>query len=351
MKTVPRTHLAKNYSISLLIKGGWQLAGGHGTVDRPSAIKDMELFVENGVTTFDFADIYTGVEELVGQFLKGMTARYGTGYREKLQLHTKCVPDLDKLNSLTKQDVEKAIDRSLTRLGVEQIDLVQFHWWDFKVKKYLEIAEYLKEIQEKGKIRFLGVTNFDVDHLKELADAGISIVSNQVQYSVIDRRPENKMVEFCQENNINLLCYGTVAGGFLSEKYLDAVAPIGELENRSLVKYSLIIEEYGGWDVFQKLLKVLDSVAKKHNVSIANVGCKYILDKQKVAGIIVGARNSDHMVGNLKMFNLILDSNDCEEINSAMDNLNAVSDDIYSFERITNGQHVKIMKQHLNSKS
>jgi aryl-alcohol dehydrogenase-like predicted oxidoreductase len=122
---IPRATLAPGYSISRLIKGGWQLAGGHGAVDGAAARRDMHAFVEAGITTFDCADIYTGVESLIGDFVR---ERGGAG---GLQIHTKYVPDRSALPGLTPGATARAIDRSLQRLRADTLDLVQLHWWDY----------------------------------------------------------------------------------------------------------------------------------------------------------------------------------------------------------------------------
>ena len=127
-----RFELAPGYSISRLLKGGWQLAGGHGPIDRAQAVADMFAFAEAGLDTFDCADIYTGVEELIGAFLREWRSVHPTRAGE-VQVHTKYVPDLGQLGSLTRLDTARVIDRSLARLGVERLDLVQFHWWDYAV--------------------------------------------------------------------------------------------------------------------------------------------------------------------------------------------------------------------------
>lgn len=336
--------------ISKIIKGSWQLAGGHGIVDRQQAIEDMFSFVEAGITTFDCADIYTGVEELIGQFLVEYRKRYGKKEAEKIKIHTKFVPDLDKLANLSKKEVEKIIDRSLKRLHVDQLDLVQFHHWDFDVSNYVKTAKHLVDLQKKGKIKYIGVTNFDIAHLKELIDNGVPIVSNQVQYSVLDHRPENGMIEFCQKNSIKLLCYGTISGGFLSEKYLGMPEPKEPFENRSLVKYKLIIEEFGGFELFQELLKCLNQIAKKHKVSITNVATRYILQKPQVAGAIIGVRNKDHLEDNLKVFNFKLDQEDLSSIKNIVSKSKGPKGDIYGLERIKVGKHAAIMKYNLNSR-
>ncbi len=338
---IERTKLTENYNISRILKGGWQLAGGHGVIDRQSAIDDMFKFVEAGITTFDFGDIYTGVEELVGEFI----VRYGT---KGVQLHTKYVPDLSDLADVDKSDTTRIIDRSLQRLGVEILDLVQFHWWDYDIPRYVETALHLVELQKVGKIRNIGVTNFDVPRLKELVDAGVPVVSNQVQYSMLDQRPEHGMVEFCQQNDIKLLCYGTVAGGFLSEKYLGLPEPQQPLENRSLIKYKLIIDDFGGWVFFQKLLSVLAKIAKKHCVSITNVATKYVLDKLQVAGVIIGARNANHIQDNLRTFGFELDKEDRVLLANILSKANKLAGDTYTLERDREGKHGRIMKYNLN---
>lgn len=343
-----KTSITENYSISKILKGGWQLSQGHSDSDKSSAISDMFKFVEAGITTFDFGDIYTGVEELVGQFLNQYTDTYGKDHLQDIQLHTKYVPDLSQLSTVTKKDTEEIIDRSLKRLGVDRLDVVQFHWWDYDIPRYVEVANYLKELQEKGKIRYIGVTNFDVPHLKEIIDSGVVITTAQVQYSLLDHRPENGLVDFCQKNNIQLLCYGTVAGGFLSEKYLGADEPTGVLENRSLTKYKLIIDEFGGWELFQELLKTLSKISQKHQVSLTNVAERYILEKPQVAGIIVGARNAEHLTNNLQIDTFKLDQNDFEMIEQVIDQSPGLQGDCYELEREKGGKHAVIMKYNLN---
>ena len=219
---VPRYTLAPGYDISRLIKGGWQLAGGHGQVARDAALADMMAFADAGITTFDCADIYTGVEELIGDFLRAWRARHGPN-APAICVHTKCVPDRDALASLTRTQLEALIDRSRQRLGVETIDLVQFHWWDYDSPRWLEAAHHLDAMRQEGKIRHLGLTNFDTAHVGTMLDAGVALVSHQVQLSLLDRRALGPMTTLCAAQGIGLLCYGALAGGFFHELH-----PTGE---------------------------------------------------------------------------------------------------------------------------
>ena len=182
-----RFELQPGYSISKVIKGGWHLAGGHGQISEERALDDMLHFVRAGITTFDCADIYTGVEELIGKFLKKHADAFKSGDLPTVQVHTKYVPDYNALATLNRTQTEHIIDRSLKRLGVERLDLVQFAWWDYQFPKYVETAVHLSELQKAGKIRYLGITNFDTQRMNELLDAGVTIASNQVQYSIFDQ--------------------------------------------------------------------------------------------------------------------------------------------------------------------
>ncbi len=345
---VNHLELIPGYKISQVIKGGWQLAGGHGQIDPQQAIDDMFAYVKSGITTFDCADIYTGVEELIGEFRRQFGRKFGQISLDQIQIHTKFVPDIDKLETIDEAYVETIIDRSLMRLGVDRLDLVQYHWWDYDVHRYIEVAHYLKAMQEKGKIHNIGVTNFDTPRLKEIVDSGVTIVSSQNQYSVLDQRPEHGLVTFCQKNDIKLLCYGTVAGGFLSERYLGQPEPVEPLENRSLVKYKLIIDDFGGWKLFQELLRALKTVADKYKVSLTSVANRYALDKEQVAAIIVGSRNTKHLANTLRVFDFGLDAEDKILIESVICRSHGPKGDTYSLEREKGGRHASIMKYNLN---
>ena len=145
-------------------------------------------------------------------------------------------------------------------------------------------------LRAAGKLRHLGLTNFDTQRLQIMLERGLPIVSNQVQYSLVDRRPEVAMAPFCQEHGVVLFTYGTLLGGLLSERYLGRAEPgPRELTTVSLRKYKQMIDAWGGWALFQELLQAASQVAERHGVSIANVAVRAILDRPAVAGVIVGA--------------------------------------------------------------
>lgn len=348
MSDVQRTELAPGYEISRVIKGGWHLAGGHGAVDPAQAVREMEDYMEAGITAFDCADIYTGVEDLIGTFRRDAKARGRTDLLDRLKVHTKCVPDLDKLAVLKKADVQATIDRSLKRLDAERLDLVQFHWWDLEVPRHLEVAGWLSDFQREGKIDLLGTTNFSTSSMMELLASGFRPATIQLQYSLIDRRPTRQMVDFCARNGIQLLCYGTVAGGFLSDRWLGKPEPASDFDNRSLTKYKLIIDDMGGWDAFQSLLRTLRGIADRHGVDIASVAMRAMLMEEQVAAVIVGVRHGGHLDKHAKLFDLRLDAADLTAIAAAVAANPVVPGDVYDVERDRNGPHGRIMKYNLN---
>jgi aryl-alcohol dehydrogenase-like predicted oxidoreductase len=342
-----RIQIAKGYSISRIIVGGWQFSKGHGAHGLLGT-DPVELFsrlVELGFTTFDCADIYQGVEEFIG----GVLRKAGrTKVDNGIQVHTKFVPDLDILPTIRKSYVEGIIDRSLTRLGVRELDLLQFHWWDFSVPGYLEVAHWLRELQDAGKIRHLGVTNFDRAHLDELVSAGIPIVSNQVQYSVLDRRPSRDLAGYCQDAGISLLCYGALAGGFLTDRFFNLDSPPDGEDNRSLTKYRLIIDELGGWDTFQSILDALGRVAHGRRTSLPSVALRWVLDQEAVAATITGIDSVDQAFDILKVFEMNLDGADESILKSAMDQAVGPAGPVYGLEREMDGPHGRIMRYNLN---
>lgn len=344
-----RFSLAPGYEISRVVRGGWQLAGGHGAVDRAAAVEDLVATADAGITTFDCADIYTGVEEIIGAFRAEYGRRRGAAALAAIRVHTKCVPDLSVLPTISKAYVEQVIDTSLTRLKIDRLDLVQFHWWDYAAPGWLDAASWLNELRQAGKIERIGGTNFDAAHVEAMVEAGVPVTSVQVQYSLIDDRPARRMSEAAARHGFRLLCYGTVAGGFLSDRWLGVPEPAEPLENRSLTKYKLIIDDAGGWDWFQSLLQALRAVADRHGTDIATVASRAVLDLPHVAGVIVGARNRAHLAANLAIGRLVLDGDDRALLAPVLAARRPIEGDVYALERDRTGRHGAIMKYNLNA--
>jgi len=309
--------LATDLTIHRIINGMWQVAGGHGYIDHELAIEDMLKYHEDGFTSWDLADIYGPAEDFVGQFRRRLSEIKGDKELDKIQALTKWVPNPGRIKySIVKENIQK----SLSRMGLDCLDLLQFHWWDYNNPYYLDALKYLSKLRDENIIKHIGLTNFDTDRLQIILDSGLQIVSNQIQYSIIDRRPEVKMVPFCKAHNVRLLAYGSLCGGLLSERYLGKIQEPSalDLDTLSLKKYKKMIDKWGGWGLFQELLSTLNDIAQKHKVSIANVATRYILQKPAVAGAIIGVRLgiSDHRKSNTQVFNFSLDKSDHDTIDT-----------------------------------
>ena len=259
------TKIGPNFKIFKILNGMWQVSGAHGLINRNEALNSMESFVKNGYITWDLADHYGPAEDFVKAFRDNLINEGKENLLKDVKFLTKWVPSPQKI---TKKIVESAINISRTRMGMDILDMVQFHWWDYDDKNYLKAIEYLDELRTAGIIKTLGLTNFDTAHLEEFINMGIKIVSNQVQYSIIDRRPEILMQEFCEKNNVKLLAYGTLGGGFLSKRYLNVPEPpFNALRTASLYKYKKMIDRWGNW----QLLCRISPCTSNHNLGIFNV--------------------------------------------------------------------------------
>lgn len=313
-----RFQLADDLTICRILNGMWQVSGAHGAIDPARAIDEMFAYHDAGFTTWDLADHYGPAEDLMGEFRRRLAAQRGAERLLATEAFTKWVPHP---GPMTRRVVEDAIQISRARMGVDALDLLQFHWWDYRDRRYLDALRHLADLRRDGKIRRLALTNFDTERLGVIVEDGIPIVSNQVQYSLIDRRPEARMAAFCGEHGVSLLTYGTLLGGFLSEKYLGQPEPRrDQLATASLQKYQQMIDAWGGWALFQELLAVLKPIADKHGVGIANIGVRYVLDRPAVAGVIIGARLgvAQHRADNARAFGLALDADDHARIEDTL---------------------------------
>ena len=345
-----RIELAPGYWISRLIVGGWQLSAGHRTDARGAedAVERLVELADLGFDTFDCADIYTGVEELLGRFLGRW--RTTSGGSRSIRIHTKLVPDLRALPGVDRPYVEGIVDRSLRRLGVEALDLVQFYWWDFEVGDWLEAVRCLADLQRAGKVRHIGATNFTASEIGTMErEVGVKVVSDQVQYSALDHRPEAGLADHCLGTGKRLLCYGALAGGFLTEPWRGVPEPGGMPGNRSLIKYRLIIDEFGGWHAYQSLLDELSVIGKEKGVDPAAVALRYVLDRPAVAAAVVGFSSGDRMRANLRAVEVELTEDDTARIRRHYARAPGPSGEVFGLERDRDGPHGRIMRYDLNA--
>ena len=316
-----KTTLAPGLEISKIITGLWQIADMEKdgeTLDPHQTAPYMRAYFEQDFTTFDMADHYGSSEIIAGTFKQGLSDK------SSVQLFTKWVP---KPAKISREDVRAAVQKALDRMQVTSIDLLQFHAWHYPDPSWLDGLFYLKELKDEGLIRHLGVTNFDAAHLRIALASGIPIVSNQVCHSLIDTRASQHMAAVCQKYNVKLLAFGTLAGGFLTERWLGQPEPsYDQLTTWSQMKYKRFIDAAGGWAPYQNLLQTVKYIAEKHNVSVANISSCYILENPAVAAVIIGARlgESEHITDNKHMVKIVLDQADISAIKKAQDQLQLI---------------------------
>ncbi|CAL9057819.1 unnamed protein product [Musa banksii] len=320
-KTSGRVATVKNSGDSLMIcrvlNGMWQTSGGWGRIDRDDAVEAMLRYADAGLSTFDMADHYGPAEDLYGIFINKVRRERPPEMLEEVRGLTKWVPPPVKMTS---NYVRENINVSRKRMDVSCLDMLQFHWWDYSNPGYLDALKHITDLKEEGKIKTVALTNFDTERLHIILENGIPVVSNQVQHSVVDMRPQQRMAELCQLTGLKLITYGTVMGGLLSEKFLDANVSIPfagpPLNTPSLQKYKRMVDAWGGWSLFQVLLQTMKKVASKHGVSIPTVAVKYVLNQPSVAGSMVGVRLglSEHIKDTNAIFSLELDDEDMNSI-------------------------------------
>lgn len=322
-----------------IIRGCWQLATGHAK--QIVGTQPILHALDSGFNTFDCADIYLGVEALLGVARKAAP-------NKKIRIHTKFVPDLDRLPSIDRRYIESIIDRSLKRLQVERLDLVQFHWWDWNVKNYGFTMQVLSDLAAKGKIDQIGLTNVNREYLEEFSKH-FAIASIQTQVSLFDRRIERGLSRFCQQKNIKIFAYGLLLGGFVSEKWLGQPEPLlGQLANRSLVKYKLLIDSACGWAEFQARLLQLSDLAKQYQCDMANIAITAVLQQNRANAVIVGLSPQNFATQNRRLANLpLLAETDLQKLNAWTCH---IPGDVYEAERDMAGAHAKIMKYNLNTR-
>ncbi|XP_031273053.1 uncharacterized protein LOC116131543 isoform X2 [Pistacia vera] len=319
--------------ICKVVNGMWQTSGGWGRIDTDNAVDSMLHYANAGLTTFDMADIYGPAEDLYGIFINRIRREGPPELLDKVRGLTKWVPPPVKMTS---SYVRESIDVSRRRMDVASLDMLQFHWWDYSNPGYLDALKHLTDLKEEGKIKTVALTNFDTERLRIILENGIPVVSNQVQHSIVDVRPQQRMSELCQLTGVKLITYGTVMGGLLSEKFLDTNLAIPfagpPLNTPSLQKYKRMVDAWGGWSKFQVLLQTLKKIATKHGVSIPVVAVRYILDQPAVAGSMVGVRLglSEHIQDTNAIFSLALDEEDLNSIqevsNKGKDLLKVIGD-------------------------
>ena len=355
--------LAPGLEAPRVVVGLWQVADQERLrgvpLDPEAGARAMAEHARAGLTAFDMADHYGSAEVVAGALVRRLGP--APSAQPRLQLLTKWVP---APGPVTRRMVTDAVDRARVRMGVDAIDLLQYHPWNYADPSWLDALFHLAEQRERGAVRHLGLTNCDAVHLEMALRSGVPVATNQVCCSLLDRRALGSMSRVCQAHDVKLLAYGALAGGLLTRRWLGRAAPAAgqapaagvfraasgsptnsvprpangpissspgphEARTWSQMKYLRFVQEAGGWDRLQELLGALARVADRLGVSMANVACRWALDQPAVAAVIVGARLGErsHVADNLRLFDFSLDDEARAELDEAANRLDPIPGD------------------------
>jgi aryl-alcohol dehydrogenase-like predicted oxidoreductase/enamine deaminase RidA (YjgF/YER057c/UK114 family) len=306
-----------------LVTGLWQMADQErdGKVfDLDAAAQALVDYARDGFDTFDMADHYGSAEIVAGMAHKAMR---DAGEAPPTIL-TKWCPAPGEMDADT---VRKGVETALRRLNLATIDVMQFHWWRYESHQYLDALEQLMRLREEGLIREIGLTNFDAAHLYLVLKQGIEVASNQVCFSLLDRRAAGELSTVAAANNVSLLAFGTLCGGFLSDRYVAAQEP-ENIADWSRMKYKRFVDASGGWAPFQALISTLAKVAKKH-ASVSNIATAWALAHPAITATIIGTRlgEGEHRADNKRALAVALDDEDQVSISTCLDALEPIPGD------------------------
>lgn len=304
-----------------------------------------------GSRAFDCGDIYAGVEELVGRFLATARGQH-RALADAVRLHTKVVPDRHITQKCLTGDpaarrrgeravarcVEASVWRSANRLGAAVIDLVYLHWGDWSEQGFDAALKTLEALRVRGVVRDVGLTNVDaqsLQHLLEAPAAGCPRISCvQVNLSVVDRRAlTSGLADLCVSHDVRLLAHGALMGGLLSKKWLGAAEPLPDA-HPNFRSNLVLVEEFGGWSRFQKVLEALDTVASaRDGVTLSMVAVAWALAQTGVKAVVLGARAAEHVKDAGKAEQLVLSTEELQRIEVSCEGARGPAGDVYGLER------------------
>jgi len=207
--------------------------------------------------------------------------------------------------------VRKEIDDSLRRLDVDVIDLYQIHWPDGKTP-FEDVMNVLLDAQRAGKFRYLAVSNFSVEQMEELRQFG-EIVSLQPHYSLLKRDIEEGIVDYCVDNSIGIINYGTLGGGILTGKFHE-MPRFEEGDNRDNF-YPWFKEPE--WSRVQVVVEALREIAGERDIPVAHVAIAWTLQQRGITSALVGARTQDQAVSNARAADVELSADELTRIEDA----------------------------------
>jgi aryl-alcohol dehydrogenase-like predicted oxidoreductase len=293
--------------------------------DEAGAHEQLDVFVEAGGTLVDTADVYSAgtSEQIIGRWLSSRP----NDVRERIVLATKGRFTMgDEPNALgnSRRHLRRALDASLTRLGVDHVDLYQLHAWDPHTPLE-ETLRFLDDAVRAGKIGYPGLSNFTGWQVQKAVDLAerehLAVpVTLQPAYSLLVRGIEFEIVPACLHNGLGLLPWGPLGGGWLSGKYTRDQRPsgatrLGENPDRGIEAYDRVGGQARTWDV----LDVVQDIAEARNASMPQVALAWLLARPAVTSVILGARTTEQLRDNLGATDVRLSDEETARLDAVSD--------------------------------
>ena len=301
--------------VSAVAMGCWPLAGDFvwGPQRERDSLATVQCALDRGVNFFDTAEGYGDgcSEQVLGKALAGC--------RDRVVIATKVSP-----SHFSADEMEKACERSLQRLGTDWIDLYQVHWPSREVP-VAEILEALEKLRTQGKIRAIGVSNFGARDLSELLGAG-HCETDQMPYGLLWRAIEYETRKVCVQNGVGILCYSPLSQGLLTGKFASAdEVPEGRTRTRHFSKYRPQAR-HGEDGQEAETFEVIESVRRicaELNKPMAQVALAWPLHQPGVTSVLVGARTPAQIMENARAADLELSADILEKLDEATADLKA----------------------------
>jgi aryl-alcohol dehydrogenase-like predicted oxidoreductase len=278
---------SSNIELTTVGLGTWAMGGpwqfGWGPQDDDEAIAAVLKAIDLGVNWIDTAAVY-GLghsEELVGKALRQT--------KQKPFIATKCSRRWDEKGQmygcLKRESVRMECHASLKRLGIETIDLYQIHWAEPQ-EDIEEAWEEVVGLQRQGKVRFLGVSNFNVEQINRVGKIA-PVASLQPPYNMLRREVEDELLGYCARNGIGVIAYSPMARGLLTGKFSRQ-----RLAGLPLDDHRRKYEEFQDpkFTATLELVEQLRPIAKRNGKTMAQLAIAWVLRRPEVTAAIVGAR-------------------------------------------------------------
>lgn len=236
---------------------------------------------------------------------------------------------------LTPAEIGARVDRARRRLGQDRLDLVQLQWWNLALPGWIAAGEALAALARAGALAHVGVTNFPAAAMVALLDAGVKLVSNQVQMSLLDTRAGRALAPIARARGVKILAYGPLAGGFLGPAWRGRPAP--PAAPTATVKfppvYRALVDRLGGWAWLQALLDALAEIGTRHAVAIPVVALAWLKQAGDAAAILVGLGSTRRAPDILAAEALVLTEADLALLDAVLARRGPIAEDVAAFER------------------